>query len=127
MKLYYFLAIALLLGIPVQAQTVPYNSVVLTWPDTYPAGGTLADPSGLQYIVEVLAPGGNGWGPIAVLKGVYTYRLDDLDPGFWQFRIKLIEHGRVFWLASNVVSKNVVTPMAPPWVPPPPLAGLTIK
>lgn len=121
-----FAAVFLCVGV-VHAQAVPYDSAELAWPSTYPGGGTLADPSGLQYIVEVSAPGGNGWGPIAVLKGVYTFRLDNLDPGVWQFRIKTIEHGKVFSTFGNIVSKTVATPTPPVWTPPPPLTGLTIR
>lgn len=110
------------------AQTVPaipWDSAVLTWtaPTEYAAGGTLADPVDIAYIVEVSGPGGNGWGPVAIVRGVTTYRFDNLSPGLWSFRIKTLINGAAFSLASNVGTKNIVAPVTVP----PVVSGFTAK
>lgn len=107
---------------------IPYDSAELCWPELqYAAGGSLADPSGVSVIIEVSAPGGNGWGPIAVVHDVTCWRVDNLADGLWSFRLKLVTNGAVFGPPTAPVSKLVKTPPQPPWVPPVAVVGLVIK
>lgn len=95
---------------------VPWDQAQITWSAStlYAAGGSLADPSGVLYIVEASAPGGNGWGPIAIVSAT-TYRVTDLWPGLWQFRVKAYLRLTGYSLPGPVATKTVVLPvMAPP-------------
>jgi hypothetical protein len=104
---------------------LPYDSAVLTWtiPTEFAAGGSLADPIDSAYVIEVSAPGGTGWGPVAIVRGANTYRLDKLAPGLWSFRVKSVVAGASFSLPSAVMTKTV----AKPAIVAPVVAGVTIR
>lgn len=117
-----WLAFTVLAGVAgAQAPVIPavrWDEAQLTWPasDQYAnGGGTLADPSGVLYIVEASAPGGNGWGPIAVV-ATTTYRVTGLWPGLWQFRVKAFLRLTGYSVPGPIASKTVVLPVlsAPP-------------
>ncbi len=50
-------------------------------------GGSLADPSGLSYDVEALAPGASEWAVIATTTAT-SYTATGLRPGTWRFRVR---------------------------------------
>lgn len=106
---------------------IPWDEAELTWtaPTVFAGnGGSLADcatgPCMVQYIIEANAPGGNGWGPIALVSGATNYRVKGLWNGPWQFRVKAFWGLSGFSTPSPVATKNVVEPFAPaPVVTPP--------
>jgi hypothetical protein len=79
----------------------------------------------VRYIVEANAPGGNGWGPIAVVD-VPSYRVTKLWPGVWQFRVKAFWGLTGYSPPSPMVTKTVVEPLAtqPVVIPP---ASIAVK
>jgi hypothetical protein len=91
---------------------IPWDQAQLVWaPSTeFASGGSLADPSSVLYIVEASAPGGNGWGPIAITKET-TYRVKDLWPGVWQFRIKAFFYLSGYSPPGPIASKTIVEPV----------------
>lgn len=129
MKFFRAIALIFLLAPIAYSQTtpapIPFDSAVLTWtvPTTYASGGSLPDPVDIQYIIEVSGPGGNGFGPMAIVRNVTTYRIDNLVPGLWSFRIKTIINGASFGQPSVVGTKNVV----PPTLAPPVVVGVLVR
>lgn len=105
---------------------IPWNEAQLQWPpptEFANGGGSLADcatgPCGMRYIVEAKAPGGNGWGPIAVVD-VPNYRVRGLWPGIWYFRVKAFWGLTGYSLPGPIATKTVVEPLAAqPVVTPP--------
>lgn len=112
---------------------VPWDEAQLDWPAPLvfagPVGGSLADcatgPCMVRYIVEASAPGGNGWGPIAVV-ATNTYRVVGLWPGTWQFRVKAFWGLTGYSPPGPIGTKIVVEPLSvQPIVTPP--TGMTAK
>ncbi len=100
-----------------------WDEAELSWtpPAEYGTGGSLADcaagPCTVWYVVEANAPGGNGWGPIAIVNTT-TYRAVDLWPGTWSFRVRAFFRLTGYSPFGPVVAKTVVLPIAtaPPTV-----------
>lgn len=117
-------------------EVIPWDEAQLSWPapTTFAtpgdlAGASLADcaagPCMVRYIVEASAPGGNGWGPIAVVDTT-SYRVKGLWPGNWQFRVKAFWGLTGYSPPSPVATKAVVEPLAKePIVSPP--TGMNVK
>ncbi len=96
-----------------------WNEADLTWPapTEYAAGGTLADPADLTYIVEVKPPGGTIWAAVAIVAETH-YHATNLSPGQWAFRVR----SRLGFAGFSVQSPQAVkVVIAPPTSPPPPV------
>jgi hypothetical protein len=115
-------ALAILAGVgTARAQTpVAWDEAELVWtpPTEYAnGGGSLADcatgPCGIWYIVEASGSGGPGWGPVAITSETH-YRVTDLRPGVWQFRIRAFFRGSGYSPPGPVVSKTIVEPVSGP-------------
>lgn len=117
---------------PPTPEPVPWDEAQLDWPAPLTfagSGGSLADcatgPCGVLYIVEAKAPGGNGWGPIAVTEAT-TYRVRGLWAGLWEFRVKAFFRLTGYSPPGPIATKTVVEPLATqPIVTPP--TGMTAR
>lgn len=116
-------------------EAIPWDEAELAWPPPTTfgngphEGASLADcatgPCGVNYIVEAKAPGGNGWGPIAVVD-VPHYRVKKLWPGVWYFRVKAFWGLTGYSLPSPVATKTISEPLGTqPTVDPP--AAMNVK
>jgi hypothetical protein len=80
----------------------------LEWiaPTEYATGGSLADPSGLTFVVEAMAPGATEWTAIGTTAGT-TYRVTGLRAGVWRFRVRGRIHGGPLGDPSPEGSKSI--------------------